>query len=60
MRRSGPIGLQASGQTKNPRKTTNKKVNARRAAENAGQRSPPLRTVKNRFLTKAAHSLASR
>jgi len=50
-------GVQALGQFKSPTKSTNKKVNGGRAAENAGQESRPLRTVKNRFLTKDRHSL---
>jgi hypothetical protein len=47
----GLPGLQASGQFETPAKSTNKKVNDGRAAENAGQESRPLRGVKNAFLT---------
>jgi hypothetical protein len=47
--------LQASGQLKTSVKSANKTVNARRAAENAGQNSRPLRTVKA-FFIKARHS----
>jgi hypothetical protein len=47
--------MQASGQLKKSVKSANKKVNARRAAENAGQNSRPLRTVKA-FFIKARHS----
>jgi hypothetical protein len=50
-------GVQALGQSETQAKSTNKKVNGDRAAENAGQESRPLRTVKNRFLTKDRHSL---
>jgi hypothetical protein len=55
VRRFGLQGLQASGQLKNPAKSTDKKVNARPVADFAGQESGPFRIVKNRFLTKAAH-----
>jgi flagellar FliL protein len=50
--------MQGPGQFETRAKSTNKKVNGGRAAENAGQESRPLRGVKNGFLTKDRHSLA--
>jgi hypothetical protein len=50
-----PNRLQASGQSETAAKSTDNKVNGRRAAENAGQESAALKGVNNRLLTKVRH-----